>query len=124
MFAETLQRIMDQTPGAVGITLMDNDGIPIETNPPDGASGGGGGTDWFAASIEYAAVLGQLKSIAEGMGNSGLEEVTFKTGVLTTVVRPLTAEYLLALSLGPAGNHGKGRYLMRVVTPDLVKELT
>lgn len=39
------------------------------------------------------------------------------------IVRVVTPEYFVALALRPEGNFGKGRYLMRVVTPKLQAEL-
>lgn len=118
-FSELLDRVLTETPGAVSVTLMGFDGIAIETR--DAA-------DQTAVSaqntaIELGAVASQLKTVAEGLGAGEVRELTLQTGELTTVLRPVTAEYFLALSLRPSGNTGKGRYLMRVVAPKLVAEL-
>ena len=40
------------------------------------------------------------------------------------MLRPLTDEYFVAVSLKPGGNTGKGRYLLRIVGPQLIAELT
>lgn len=118
-FSELLDRVLTETPGAVSVTLMGFDGIAIETR--DAA-------DQPAVSaqntaIELGAVASQLKTVAEGLGAGEVRELTLQTGELTTVLRPVTSEYFLALSLRPSGNTGKGRYLMRVVAPKLVAEL-
>jgi predicted regulator of Ras-like GTPase activity (Roadblock/LC7/MglB family) len=76
-----------------------------------------------SAAIELGAIAGQVRQVAEGLGAGEVREVTVHTGELVTVLRPLTKEYFLALSLKPDGNTGKGRYLMRVVGPKLLAEL-
>lgn len=118
-FTELLDRVLTETPGAVSVTLMGFDGIAIETrDAPEQTAVSAQNT-----AIELGAVTSQLKTVAEGLGAGELKELTLQTNELTTVLRPVTAEYFLALSLRPNGNTGKGRYLMRVVAPKLVAEL-
>lgn len=118
-FSELLDSVLTQTPGAVSITLMGFDGIAIETRDAPAQTA----VSAQNAAIELGAVTSQLKTVAEGLGAGELKELTLQTRELTTVLRPVTAEYFLALSLRPDGNAGKGRYLMRVVAPKLVAEL-
>ena len=75
------------------------------------------------ATIEMSAVAKDLKRVADGLGAGLVQEVSVQTGEITTVLRPLTDEYFLALSLAPGALAGKGRYLMRVVAPKLVAAL-
>lgn len=119
MFGELLDRVLTQTPGAVGVTLMGFDGIAIESRAVDEP----GEVSLQSAAIELGAIASQLKGVAASLNAGDVREVTVQTGALTTVLRPLTDEYFLALSLKPDGNTGKGRYLMRVVGPKLVAEL-
>lgn len=118
-FADLLDRVLNETPGAVSVTLMGFDGIAIETR--DAAEPSAVSTQNTA--IELGAVTSQLKTVAEGLGAGEVRELTLQTGELTTVLRPVTSEYFVALSLRPGGNTGKGRYLLRVVAPKLVAEL-
>lgn len=111
--------MLTETPGAVSVTLMGFDGIAIDTResidqPTVSAQN---------TAIELGAVASQLKSVAAGLGAGEVRELTLQTGELTTVLRPVTDEYFVALSLRPGGNTGKGRYLLRVVAPKLVAEL-
>ena len=118
-FTEQLDRVLMETPGAVSVTLMGVDGIAIETrDAPEPPAVSPQNT-----AIELGAVASQLKTVVAGLGAGDVEELTLHTGELTTVLRPVTAEYFLALSLRPGGNTGKGRYLLRVVAPKLVAEL-
>jgi predicted regulator of Ras-like GTPase activity (Roadblock/LC7/MglB family) len=73
--------------------------------------------------IELGAVAIQLKRVVEGLGSGDVQEFTVHTGGLTTVLRPLTPEYFLALAMEPTGLLGKGRYLMRIVAPALLTAL-
>jgi predicted regulator of Ras-like GTPase activity (Roadblock/LC7/MglB family) len=120
MFAEILQGVLSQTPGAVAVTVMGFDGIPIDTqeHPGDPA------LQHQTAIVELGPLATQLQRISESMGTGEVKELSVQTGGLTTVVRWLTEEYFIALSLTPDGNVGKGRYLMRVAQPKLQKELS
>ena len=119
MFAELLDRVLKETPGAVGVTLMGFDGIAIDSRSVDEP----GEVSLQAAAIELGQVASQLKGVAASLNAGDVHEVSVQTGALTTVLRPLTPEYFIALSLKPGANLGKGRYLMRVVAPKLVAEL-
>ena len=59
----------------------------------------------------------------ESLDIGGVSEISIKAEKLTIVVRVLNSDYFLALALGPDGNFGKGRFLMRVVAPRLQAEL-
>src|SRR4051812_14028620 len=110
MFSELLDRVLKETPGAVGVTLMGFDGIAIDSRSVDDP----GDVSLQSAFIELGQVASQLKGVAESLNAGDVREVSVQTGLLTTVLRPLTPEYFIALSLRPDGNLGKGRYLMRV----------
>src|SRR5688572_9869109 len=120
MCSELLERVLTETPGAVSVTLMGFDGIAIETRDSTTAASAVNSNN---AAIELGAIAGQLRGVAEGLGAGDVTEVTVHTNGLITVLRPLTKDYFLALSLTPEGNTGKGRYLMRVVGPKLAAEL-
>lgn len=120
MFGELLDRVLTGTPGAVGVTLMGFDGIAIESRSVDEP----GDVLLQSAYIELGAIATQLKSVAASLNAGDVREVAVQTAELTTVLRPLTDEYFVAVSLKPGGNTGKGRYLLRIVGPQLIAELT
>ncbi len=119
MFTELLDRLLRETPGARSAVVMGFDGIAIESKDAPDASG-----NEAAAAVEVAAVTSQLKRAAEGLGAGDVREVALECEGLLTLLRPLTHEYCLALTLGPGGYAGKGRYLMRIMAPKMVAELT
>lgn len=117
MFTEMLDRVLTGTPGAMAVTLMGFDGIEIASSSKDSAEA------HQVAFLELGNVAGELRRIADGLGTGEMEEFSVRMGDLTTLLRPLTEDYFLALSLGPSGNTGKGRYLLRVVGSQLREEL-
>jgi predicted regulator of Ras-like GTPase activity (Roadblock/LC7/MglB family) len=119
MFGEVLDRVMKETPGAVGVTLMGFDGIAIDSREAEDP----GAVNPQTAAVELGAIASQLKGVAESLGAGDVREVTVHTNGLITVLRPVTSQYFLALSLTPDGNTGKGRYLMRILAPKLAAEL-
>jgi predicted regulator of Ras-like GTPase activity (Roadblock/LC7/MglB family) len=119
VFGEVLERVLKDTPGAVGVTLMGFDGIAIDSREVDDP----GSVPPQSAAVELGAIAQQLKGVAEGLGAGDVREVTVHTAELITVLRPVTPEYFLALSLLPSGNTGKGRFLMRIAAPKLAAEL-
>jgi predicted regulator of Ras-like GTPase activity (Roadblock/LC7/MglB family) len=117
MFADLLASVVSRMPGLVGVTVMGFDGIAIESQA--GREPG----DWQSAFIEMGSVASQLQRISENMGTGAVEELVVKTGTMTTVLRPLTSEYFVGVTLSPGANTGKARYLLRLVGPKLAAEL-
>lgn len=118
MFSEILDRILRDVPGVRSATVMGFDGIAIESRDADGADG-----NESAAAVEIGAVTSQLRRAAEGLGAGEVREVTLETDGMTTLLRPLTSEYFLAVTLGASGLTGKARYLMRIAAPKIAAEL-
>jgi predicted regulator of Ras-like GTPase activity (Roadblock/LC7/MglB family) len=119
-FADLLDEVVLKTPGAVAATLMGFDGIAIESR----SSALSSSVNTQAAAVELGAIATTLKGVADGLGAGDVREVTLQTDGLITVLRPITSEYFVALSLVPDGLTGKGRYLMRMVAPKLAAELS
>jgi predicted regulator of Ras-like GTPase activity (Roadblock/LC7/MglB family) len=118
MFKEALQALLHGLPGARSATVMGFDGIAIDSVDVEGATG-----QEQAAAVEVAAVTSQLRRAAEGLAAGNVEEVALETAQQVTLVRPLTAEYLLAMTVSKDGFVGQARYRMRVAAPRLAAEL-
>lgn len=101
---------------AVAATLMGMDGIPIDTvtaleTEPD--------LDLNALLIEYSGLLAQLSHNAQMLAAGPLEEISIRSESVTTIIRPLSDEYFVAVALRSTGLSGRGRYLLRVHGPKL-----
>ncbi len=108
MFKDTLEKIVNQTPGGVGVVLMGYDGIAVDQYFLDS-----GDIDLQLVAVEYSNVVKEIRHTAEVLGTGALQEVTIKTGRYYVVIYALTDEYFVALTLKREGNLGKGRYLVR-----------
>ncbi len=118
MFTEILQRIVDETAGAVGAVLMGYDGIAIEQSFSQEKE-----LDLQVIAIEYANVLKEIRKTSEILDMGEMQEVSIRTEQLITVIRIVTSEYFVALVLKQDGNFGKGRYLLSRESVNLKNEL-
>jgi len=118
MFTEILQRIVDETAGAVGAVLMGYDGIAIEQYFRKDEQ-----LDLQMIAIEYANVLKDIRKTSEILDMGEMQEVSIRTEQLITIIRIITPEYFVALALAHDGNFGKGRYLLSRETVNLRNEL-
>jgi len=119
MFKEVLQEIVDGTEGGVAALLMGYDGIAV-----DQYVRGDSTIDVQTVGMEYSVILSGIRQAAEMLDAGTTLEVSIKAEHLTTVVRYLTEEYFMAITLIPGANVGKARYLLRTRGARLVDELS
>lgn len=113
MFNRILQSIVEGTGGGIGAVLMGYDGIPIDQYFSEDE-----GSDLQAMAVEYANILKEIRKAADILGTGAMEEVSIKTERFHVILRILTEDYFVALTLEPGGNFGKGRFLlMREASP-------
>ena len=118
MFKEILENIVISCDGGVGAVLMGFDGIPIdqfvrEENP----------IDLNQVAIEYANVTKEIRRAAEVLKTGALQEVAIKTDCYYVIIRALTEDYFVALTLTHDGNYGQGRYLLMREAGNFCQEL-
>lgn len=120
-FQSHLKRLVDGTEGGVAGLLMGFDGIAVESytvpNPTSLIP------DINNVGMEFSFILGQVRKATEILEVGGVQEVTIRAERLTILIRVVSAEYFVALAIRAEGNFGKGRYLLRVVTPKLQAEV-
>ncbi|HBT83211.1 MAG: GTPase [Desulfuromonadales bacterium GWD2_61_12] len=107
MFDETLKTVVEETSGGVGAVIMGYDGIAIAQyfKPCDDI-------DLHLIAVEYANILKEIRKAVEILNTGVMEEVAIKTERFYVVIRTLTSEYFIALTLERDGNFGKARYLL------------
>lgn len=118
-FKEHLKRAVDDVPGAMLCTLMGHDGIAIDTYETDLAIE----RDVSTSTVELTSLLAQVRQSTQGLKSGNLTELVVGGQDLCAIVRPVTDEYFLALFLASGANQGKGRYVLRAISPRLVEEL-
>lgn len=117
-----LEKIHKGVDGALAITIMGMDGLPVDSLQPSVSEHED--LDVNSLLIEYSSLLAQVKNSAQMFAAGGLEELSIASERLTMIIRPVNDEYFVALALMPGANFGKGRYLLRVLVPTLAGALT
>lgn len=119
MFNEILKRIVDECGGSIGAVLMGYDGIAIDQYFKDDEE-----VDLQMIAIEYANVLKEIRKTAQILNVGEMEEVSIKTERFHIVIRIITFEYFVAMTLLRDGNFGKARYLLTRERGALLEELS
>ena len=121
MFRESIQKLVNRLDNGVAGVLMGFDGIAVDSYVRDGQTGHV--ADIQTVSMEFGHLVGQARGASERLELGALREVTIKTEKLTVVMLLVTKDYFLAVSILPAGNVGKARYLVRMAAPAIRAEL-
>jgi len=119
MLPETLKKIVDETPGALGAILMGFDGIAVMQHLADGAEM----EDVESTAMEFSFRFIELRKAAESLDMGKIQDISIKAEEKTLLCRVLTEEYFVALMLGNTAHFGKGRWLLRSSAPVLAAEL-
>ncbi|HEY5937354.1 MAG TPA: hypothetical protein VIU61_22055 [Kofleriaceae bacterium] len=117
MFAELLKKVVDNVDGGLAAVVMGLDGIPVETYTRSDK------VDVNTVAMEFSFILGQVRKAGDSLAVGGLEELAVKAQRLTLICRMISPQYFVAVVIGPDGNFGKCRYLVRMATPALNAQL-
>jgi predicted regulator of Ras-like GTPase activity (Roadblock/LC7/MglB family) len=107
MFRELLNRISDRIDGAIALSLVAKDGMPVEsfTTSPD-----------LDLDVLAAEMISQARSISSNhreLEVGEVQQLSVSTDRLTLMVSSVASDYYLLLVLGPEGNYGKARFELR-----------
>jgi predicted regulator of Ras-like GTPase activity (Roadblock/LC7/MglB family) len=112
-FVEILQVIVKQCGDGIGAALMGNDGIPI-AQADMGAVPNGPLTDEIGiAGAEFGRVLEEIRKASDALGGGAVCETVISLARFTLIFRGVDEDTFMVLAIGPDGNLGKARYLMR-----------
>ncbi len=117
MFADKLEQTIAKVPGAKAVILMGFDGIPVDFHGTDTA------LDIETIGMEFSVVLKEIRKAASLLEVGQTEEVMVRTGQIAALLRIINDDYFLVLALDADGNIGKGRYMLRLLGPQLSQEL-
>ena len=117
MLRQHVENLVESCDGAIAGLVMGPDDVAVESITDDNA------LDMEAIGVEFSFVLGQVRRAADILEIGALEEVTITSENLTFLIRILNEDYFLGLALKAGGNPGKGRYLMRMLLPELRAQL-
>ena len=116
---DLLNTIVQSVDGALSAIIMAYDGIPIDEVTVEQSE-----FDMQLLSVEYATVLKEIKRAVEVIKMGDLEEVFISTTRTCVVVRVLNDDLFAALIMSRDGNIGKGRYLLKLKSFEVLRELS
>jgi len=115
---DTLSTILRSVDGALAVSIMAYDGIPIDEVAVEQSD-----FDTQLLAVEYATVLKEIKRAVDVIRAGGVEEVSITTSQTRVIMRVLNDELFMALIMVRSGNFGKGRYLLKIKSYELIREL-
>lgn len=114
-----LNNIVQSVDGALAAIIMAYDGIPIDEVTVEQSE-----FDMQLLSVEYATVLKEIKRAVDVIKMGDLEEVSISTTRTCIVVRILNDDLFAALIMNRDGNIGKGRYMLKLKSFEILRELS
>ncbi len=115
-FSEILRDVVSGTDGAIGALIVGLDGIPVEQYSVDRDM------DIQSMTVEYSALLKEIEKGSQAARLGSTKEVTVIADKAMIMLRRLNDEYFFVLIISPEGNFGKGRFLLRMSVPKLLRE--
>lgn len=115
----SLNTILNSVDGTLAAVIMAYDGIPIDEISVEQSE-----FDIQLLSVEYASVLKEIKRAVDVIKAGDLEEVSIATTQTRVVVRVLNDDLFAALIMRHDGNFGKGRYLLKLKSYEMARELS
>ena len=116
---DALNTIVQSVDGAMAAIIMAYDGIPIDEVTVEQSE-----FDMQLLSVEYATVLKEIKRAVDVIKMGDLEEVSITTTRTCLVVRVLNDDLFAALIMSRDGNIGKGRYMLKLKSFEVMEELS
>ena len=107
MFLEQLSRITGRIEGALALSLVARDGIPVESVSSDP------GIDLEALAAEMVAQARAISDNHRELEVGEVQQLSVTTERVTLMVSTVTPDYYLLLVLGPDGNYGRARFELR-----------
>jgi predicted regulator of Ras-like GTPase activity (Roadblock/LC7/MglB family) len=115
-FSDIMKDVVNGTEGAVGALIVGLDGIPVEEYSISKEM------DIQSMTVEYSALLKEIEKGSQSAQIGSTREVTVIADKAMIMLRRLNDEYFIVLIIKPDGNFGKGRFLLRMSAPKLLKE--
>jgi predicted regulator of Ras-like GTPase activity (Roadblock/LC7/MglB family) len=116
---ETLNSIIDSVDGAMAAIIFAGDGVSIDEIVAERAD-----LDTQLLAVEYATILKEIRRAVDVIRMGTLEELSLTTTGSCCIVRVLNDEIYTALILSGDGNIGKGRYVLKVKSFEIQRELS
>ena len=116
---DLLNTIVQSVDGSLAAIIMAYDGIPIDEVTVEQSE-----FDTELLSVEYANVLKEIKRAVDVIKMGDLEEVIISTDRTCVVVRVLSDDFFSALIMKRGSSIGKGRYMLKLKSFEVLRELS
>ena len=107
MFLERLSSITGRIGGALALSLVAKDGIPVESVSSDPA------IDLEALGAEMVSQARAISDNHRELAVGEVQQLSVTTERVTLMVSAVAPDYYLLLVLGPDGNYGRARFELR-----------
>jgi len=107
MFLERLSSITGRIDGALALSLVAKDGIPVESVSSDP------GIDLEALGAEMVSQARAISDNHRELAVGEVQQLSVTTERVTLMVSAVAPDYYLLLVLGPDGNFGRARFELR-----------
>jgi len=115
-FGDILKHMVNGTDGALGALVVGLDGIPVDEYSVASE------LDIQSMTVEYSSLIKEIEKGSQTLHLGSTKEVTVMAEKAMVMLRRLNEEYFIVLIMNPEGNFGKGRFLLRMAVPKLLKE--
>jgi len=118
MFIDRLQQVKDRIDGVLAVSLVAQDGIPVESvDSPDPS---------LDLEVLSAELMSQIRAVAQDhqeLSVGKVRQFSVTTDKLILMVGALTEEYYLMLVLEAGANFGRARFELRRAVLSFEKDL-
>lgn len=108
MFVDRLQLVQNRIPGAVAVSLVAKDGIPVESVGEQNAS--------LDLELLAAELMSQVRAVAQNhqeLDVGSVRQFSVTTDRFVMIVGALTEDYFLLVVLRTDGSCGRARFELR-----------
>jgi predicted regulator of Ras-like GTPase activity (Roadblock/LC7/MglB family) len=118
MFKEMLESMIERTEGSLGALIMGTDGIAVEKVLAEA----GADANLDVAAAEFTTLVRSSQRAGQDTGLGSLRELVVSLEGAIMIMRMLSKDYFVVLSLSAQGNLGRGRFELRKAELKLAKE--
>lgn len=117
MFKTLLSRIEERSGEVLGIALVSLDGIAIEKIQADST------LNLDIVIAEFTDRMKKMLNASTEMGTGAAREIVAFTDDVVIILKSVHEDYYILCAVPADGNHGRARHAIRMVVPDLAREL-
>ena len=118
MFKTLLSRIHERAGDVRGVALVSLDGIAIEKIQSDPS------LKFDTVIAEFTDRMKKIIQASAEMGTGTTRELVAFTDDVVVILKSVHEDYYILCAVAADGNHGRARHAIRMVIPELARELS